>query len=144
LWITAGATPKRTFADASEFIGSRPGSAVRLGMPEGFLRDQPELDLRQSRNVIVPAGLCITEFGGHAVASGLAPSTTWMASTFAVWSPSLASSTAPGAPKSKIQFNGVGGLPTYLSFTQGADDMNDEWISCSHWGMFPTGTKYSK
>jgi tetratricopeptide (TPR) repeat protein len=47
---------------------------------------------------------------------------------------------------SKIQFNGVGGLPTYISFTQGADDMSDhdKWISYSHWGMFPTGTKYSK
>jgi hypothetical protein len=49
-----------------------------------------------------------------------------------------------GAPKSKMQFNGVDGLPTYLGVTQGADDMSDEWISCSHWGMFPTGTKYSK
>jgi hypothetical protein len=50
------------------------------------------------------------------------------------------------APKSKIQFNGVGGLPTCISFTQGADDMSDhdEWISYSHWGMFPAGTKYSK
>jgi hypothetical protein len=50
------------------------------------------------------------------------------------------------APKSKIQFNGVGGLPTYISFTQGADDMgdHDKWISYSHWGMFLTGTKYSK
>jgi hypothetical protein len=50
------------------------------------------------------------------------------------------------APKSKIQFNGVGGLPTYISFTQGADDMSDhdKWISYSHWGMFPTGKKYSK
>jgi hypothetical protein len=28
-------------------------------------------------------------------------------------------------PKSKIQFNGVGGLPTYISFMQGADDMSD-------------------
>jgi hypothetical protein len=54
--------------------------------------------------------------------------------------------TAPGAPKSKIQFNGVGGLLTYISFTQGADDMSDhdKWISYSHWGMFLTGTKYSK
>jgi hypothetical protein len=49
-------------------------------------------------------------------------------------------------PKSKIQFNGVGGLLTYISFTQGADDMSDhdEWISYSQWGMFQTGTKYSK
>jgi predicted heme/steroid binding protein len=40
----------------------------------------------------------------------------------------------------KTQFNGAGGLPTYISFTQGADDMSDhdEWMSCSHWGMFPT------
>jgi hypothetical protein len=53
---------------------------------------------------------------------------------------------APGAPKSKIQFNGVGGLLTYMYFMQGADDMrdHDEWISYSHWGMFLTGTKYSK
>jgi hypothetical protein len=49
-----------------------------------------------------------------------------------------------GGPKSKMQFNGVDGLPTYLRFTQGADDMSDEWISCSHWGMFPTGIEYSK
>jgi hypothetical protein len=44
------------------------------------------------------------------------------------------------APKSKTQFNGAGGLPTYISFTQGADDMSDhdEWMSYSHWGMFPT------
>jgi hypothetical protein len=50
------------------------------------------------------------------------------------------------SPKSKTQFNGVGGLLTYISFTQGADDMSDhdEWISYSHWGMFLTGTKYSK
>jgi hypothetical protein len=50
------------------------------------------------------------------------------------------------APKSKIQFSGVGGLLTYVSFTQGADDMSDhdKWISYSHWGMFLTGTKYSK
>jgi hypothetical protein len=29
---------------------------------------------------------------------------------------------------------------------QGADDMSDreEWISYSHWGMFPTGTQSSK
>jgi hypothetical protein len=84
--------------------------------------------------------MIVAKFGGHTVASGLAPSTTGMASNFAVRSPSLTSSTAPGASKSKMQFNGVGGLPTYLSFTHGADDMNDEWISCSHWGMFPTGT----
>jgi hypothetical protein len=60
--------------------------------------------------------------------------------------PDLASCTAPRTPKSKIQFNSVGGLLSYISFTQGADDMNDhdEWISYSHWGMFPTGTKYSK
>jgi hypothetical protein len=50
------------------------------------------------------------------------------------------------APKSKIQFSGVGGLLTYISFTQGADDMSDhdEWISYSQWGMFLTGTKSSK
>jgi hypothetical protein len=49
-------------------------------------------------------------------------------------------------PKSKIQFNGVGGLLTYISFMQGADDMSDhdKWTSYSHWGMFLTGTKYSK
>jgi hypothetical protein len=29
------------------------------------------------------------------------------------------------APKSKIQFNGVSGLLTYISFTQGADDTSD-------------------
>jgi hypothetical protein len=47
------------------------------------------------------------------------------------------------APKSKTQFNGAGGLPTYISFTQGADDMteHDKWISYSHWGMFPTNGK---
>ena len=28
-------------------------------------------------------------------------------------------------PKSKIQFNGVGGLLAYISFMQGADDMSD-------------------
>ena len=51
-----------------------------------------------------------------------------------------------GAPKSKIRFSGVGGLLTYIRFTQGADDMSDhdEWISYSHWGMFLVGTKYSK
>jgi hypothetical protein len=29
---------------------------------------------------------------------------------------------------------------SYIGFTQGADDMSDhdEWISYSHWGMFPT------
>jgi hypothetical protein len=49
-------------------------------------------------------------------------------------------------PKSKIQFNGVGGLPTCISFMQGADDMSDhdKWTSYSHRGMFLTGTKYSK
>jgi len=33
-----------------------------------------------------------------------------------------------------------------MNDTQGADDMtdHDEWISYSHWGMFLTGTKYSK
>jgi hypothetical protein len=69
-----------------------------------------------------------------------------MASTIVVWSLTLTSCTAPGAPKSEIQFNGVGGLLTYISFTQGADDMSDhdEWYSYSHWGMFLTGTKYSK
>jgi hypothetical protein len=48
--------------------------------------------------------------------------------------------------RAKIQFNGVGGLLTHISFTQGADDMSDheKWISYSHWGMFLTGTKYSK
>jgi len=50
------------------------------------------------------------------------------------------------AAKSKTQFNGVGGLPTYISFTQGADDMSehDEWTSYSHWGMFLTAGKHSK
>jgi hypothetical protein len=40
-------------------------------------------------------------------------------------------------------FNGVGGLLTYISVTQGADDMSDhdKWISYSHWGMFLAGTK---
>jgi hypothetical protein len=53
---------------------------------------------------------------------------------------------ARGAPKSKTQFNGAGGLLTYISFTQGADDMSehDEWISYSHWGMFLTTGKHSK
>jgi hypothetical protein len=47
------------------------------------------------------------------------------------------------APKSKTQFNGVGELPTYIGFTQGADDMSDhdKWTSYSHWGMFPTHGK---
>jgi hypothetical protein len=47
------------------------------------------------------------------------------------------------APKTKIQFNGVGGLLTYISFRQGADYMSDhdEWISYSHWRMVLTGTK---
>jgi hypothetical protein len=69
-----------------------------------------------------------------------------MASTFVVWSPTLTSCIAQGAPKPKIQFNGVGEFLTYISFTQGADDMSDhdEWISYLHWGMFLTGTKYSK
>ena len=33
-----------------------------------------------------------------------------------------------------------------MNDTQGADDMtdHDKWISYSHWGMFLTGTKYSK
>jgi hypothetical protein len=86
------------------------------------------------------------KFGGHAVAGGWSLSTTWMARTFAVWFPTLPSCRAPRAPKSKIQFNGVGGLPTYIGFTQGADDMSDhyEWISYSHWGMFLTRRKYSK
>jgi hypothetical protein len=54
--------------------------------------------------------------------------------------------TSQGGPKSKIQFNGVGGLATYIGFTQGADDMSDhdEWISCSHWGMFLRAGKHSK
>jgi hypothetical protein len=44
-----------------------------------------------------------------------------------------------GAAKSKIQFNGAGGMPTHISFTQGADDMSEhEWTSYSHWGMFLT------
>jgi hypothetical protein len=53
---------------------------------------------------------------------------------------------AIASAQSKIQFSGVGGLLTYISFTQGADDMSDhdKWISYSHWGMFLTGTKYSK
>jgi hypothetical protein len=53
---------------------------------------------------------------------------------------------APGAPKSKTQFNGAGGSPTYISLTQGADDMNDhdEWTSYSQWGMFLTRSKTSK
>jgi hypothetical protein len=60
--------------------------------------------------------------------------------------PGRANQQAPGAPKSKIQFNGVGGLLTYMRFMQGADDMrdHDEWTSYSHWGMFLTGTEYSK
>jgi hypothetical protein len=47
------------------------------------------------------------------------------------------------AAKSKNHFNGTGGLPTYISFTQGADDMNDhdEWTSYSQWGMFLTRSK---
>jgi len=47
---------------------------------------------------------------------------------------------------SKIQFNGAGGLLTYISFTQGANDMcdHDEWTSYSQWGMFLTVGKYSK
>jgi hypothetical protein len=51
-----------------------------------------------------------------------------------------------GAPKPKTQFNGAGGLPTYISFTQGADDMNDhdEWTSYSQWGMFLTRGETSK
>jgi capsule polysaccharide export protein KpsE/RkpR len=38
-----------------------------------------------------------------------------------------------GAPKSKTKFNGVGVLPTYISFARGADDTSDldEWISYS-------------
>jgi hypothetical protein len=53
---------------------------------------------------------------------------------------------AGARPKSKIQFNGIGGLLTYISSMQGADDMSDhdKWTSYSHWGMFLTGTKYSK
>jgi hypothetical protein len=45
-----------------------------------------------------------------------------------------------------MQFNGPGGLPTYIGFLQGADAMNDhdEWTSCSQWGMFLTATKDSK
>jgi hypothetical protein len=37
-------------------------------------------------------------------------------------------------------------LLTYMRFMQGADDMrdHDEWTSYSHWGMFLTGTEYSK
>jgi hypothetical protein len=48
-----------------------------------------------------------------------------------------------GAPKSELEFNGAGGSLTYISFTPGADDMSDheEWMSYSHWGMFPTRGK---
>jgi hypothetical protein len=86
------------------------------------------------------------KFGGHAVAGGWSVSTTWLASTFVFRFPALTSCRAPRAPESNIQFSGVGGLPTYISFTQGADDMSDrdEWISYSHWGMFLTGRKHSK
>jgi hypothetical protein len=47
--------------------------------------------------------------------------------------------------KSDVQFNGVGRLPSYISFNKGADAMNDQdqWTSYSQWGMFPTETKYS-
>jgi hypothetical protein len=53
------------------------------------------------------------------------------------------------AAKSKTEFNGAGGLLTYISFTRAkarSDDMSDrnQWISYSHWGMFLTGTKHSK
>ncbi|HWN98048.1 MAG TPA: hypothetical protein VNS63_02155, partial [Blastocatellia bacterium] len=53
------------------------------------------------------------------------------------------------AAKSKTEFNGAGGLLTYISFTPAkarSDDMSDrnQWISYSHWGMFLTGTKHSK
>jgi hypothetical protein len=53
------------------------------------------------------------------------------------------------AAKSKTEFNGVGGLLTYISFTPAkarSDDMSDrnQWISYSHWGTFLTGTKHLK
>jgi hypothetical protein len=49
--------------------------------------------------------------------------------------------------KSKIQFNGAGGLLTYISsIPQGVDDMSehDKWTSYSHWGMFLTAGEHSK
>jgi hypothetical protein len=48
-------------------------------------------------------------------------------------------------PETKTQFNGAGGLPAYIGFTQGADAMNDhdEWKSYSQWGMFLTRTEVS-
>jgi transposase len=62
-------------------------------------------------------------------------------STPSLWRRRRRRRTAPWEPK--IQFSGVGGLLTYISFRQGVDDMNDhdEWMSYSHWGMFATGTK---
>jgi hypothetical protein len=46
----------------------------------------------------------------------------------------------------KKSFNGDGAVASYLkNGTQGADDMSDhdEWISCSHWGMFALERKSS-
>jgi hypothetical protein len=63
-----------------------------------------------------------SKFGGHAVACGSSLSTTQDGKHFRGLVPDLNFAHSAGAPKSIIQFNGVGGLPTYISFTQGADD----------------------
>jgi hypothetical protein len=66
-----------------------------------------------------------------------------MATPFRGLLPDLNFVQSAGALKSKIEFNGVGGLLTHICFTQGGDDMSDhdEWISYSHWGMFLTRRK---
>jgi hypothetical protein len=50
--------------------------------------------------------------------------------------------------RSKENFNGDGAVGSYLTIicARGADDMTDydEWISCSHWGMFTLESKFSR
>jgi hypothetical protein len=47
-----------------------------------------------------------------------------------------------------VRGQAVGPIPMcrIINYTQGADELNDhdEWISYSHWGMFPTATKSSR
>ena len=55
----------------------------------------------------------------------------------------------PGRRKAQpmVRVQVVGPIPMCrIHNSQGADDMNDhyEWISYSHWGMFPTATKSSR
>jgi hypothetical protein len=60
--------------------------------------------------------------------------------------PSATQTSRKAQPMVKVRVVGPIPMCRIINYTQGADDMSDhdKWISYSHWGMFPTGTKSSK